>query len=230
MTTLFVVCAALGGTVLVLQFLLSLIGLGGDSLGGDLPHDVGHGIGGLDHDFSGDVHGGGDFQADAAGHDVQGGDHADHGTTHHDSSWLFRVVSFRTIVAALAFFGLTGLAANAYGASPPRTLGIALLAGLAAMYAVYAMMEAMRTLKAEGTVRIQRAVGKQASVYLRIPPNNSGSGKIHINLQNRTMEYFASTPGEAIPTGATVVVTDVIGPDTVQVEHVPIESERSSHV
>ena len=42
------------------------------------------------------------------------------------------------------------------------------------------------------------------------------------------MEYLAVTSGEAIPTGATVVVTDVIGSDTVQVEPASAEYEAPS--
>jgi hypothetical protein len=226
MTTLFVVCAALGGTVLVLQFLLTLIGLSGDSLGVEVPHDVGHDLGGLDHDVSGDFHG------DGAG-DAHGGDHPadDHAATaaHHGTVWLFRAISFRTVVAALAFFGLAGLAAEAKTDDSTTILAVAVAAGLAAMYGVYAMLSGMKSLKAEGTVRISRAVGRQATVYLRIPPKNSGAGKIQVNLQNRTVECAAFTPGEAIPTGATVVVTEVIGSDTVRVQPV-LEPERNSHV
>jgi membrane protein implicated in regulation of membrane protease activity len=40
MTTLFLYCAAIGGTILVLQFLMLLLGVGGDhSLEGDVGHD-----------------------------------------------------------------------------------------------------------------------------------------------------------------------------------------------
>ena len=34
------------------------------------------------------------------------------------------------------------------------------------------------------------------------------------------MEYLATTPGDAIPSGATVVVTKVLGSDTVEVQAV----------
>ena len=232
MFTLFVVCATLGGTILILQFVMTLLGLGGHSFGVDMPHDVGHDLGGLDHDFAGDVHG----DASTEVHDTAGGNGHGHAAgaphagpvTHEGSTWLFSVISFRTVVAAMAFFGLTGLAAQAAEASATTTLGVASLAGVGAMYAVYAMMQGMRALRAEGTVRIYRTLGQQATVYLRIPPDNSGAGKIQINLQNRTVEYLAQTPGQAIPTGATVVVTEVLGSDIVQVQPV-LESERDSH-
>ena len=222
MAVVFVVCAAVGGTVLVLQFLLALVGLGGDSLGVEMPHDLGHDLGGVDHDFTpGDVH------VDAV-HDgpsaTEHGDaqsplqHPSAGHLPHGSTWLFRMLSLRTIVAALAFFGLAGRAAEAADCPPFTALLIATAAGLGAMYAVYAMLCGMRSLRSEGTVRIQRAVGQQASVYLRIPARQQGVGKIQINLQNRTMEYLATTPGEAIPSGASVVVTRILAPGTVEVQ------------
>jgi hypothetical protein len=107
-------------------------------------------------------------------------------------------------------------------------LFMATAAGLGAMCLVYWVMKAMRKLRAEGTVRIHRAVGRPATVYLRIPPHRSGTGKIHLSLQNRTMEYLALTRGEALPTGAKVVVTDIVTSDTVEVESAP-ESERNDH-
>ena len=129
-------------------------------------------------------------------------------------------MSLRTVVAALAFFGLAGLAARAAECSTATTLLIAAAAGLGALYAVYAMLTAMRSLRAEGTVRIQRALGAEANVYLRIPARRQGAGKIQVNLQDRTMEYQAVTLGEAIPTGATVLIAEVLGSDTVRVEPV----------
>ncbi len=224
MTVVFVVCAVVGTTVLVLQFLLVLVGLGGDALGVEVPHDFGHDLGGVDHDFaSGEVHGDVDHDGPAA---------AEHGEAHaplqqsaaghtpHGSTWLFQVLSLRTIVAALAFFGLAGLAAEAANCTPFTAFLIATAAGLGAMYGVYAMLRGMRSLRAEGTARIHRAVGHQANVYLRIPAQQKGAGKIQINLQSRTMEYLATTPGEAIPSGATVVVTKILGSDTVEVQAV----------
>ena len=231
MSIVFVVCAAVGVTVLVLQFLLTLAGLGGDALGVDVPHDFGHDVGGADHDFgagdadhdlaSGEAHGG-------VGHDASA-EHETHGPLHgpaaghagHGSTWLFKVLSLLTIVAALAFFGLAGRAAQAAQCDDSTALAIAAAAGLGAMYAVYFILRSMRLLQAEGTARIHRAVGQQATVYLRIPARQKGAGKIQINLQNRTMEYLATTPGDAIPSGATVVVTKVLGSDTVEVQAVP---------
>lgn len=204
MTFVFLICAAIGGTILVCQFVMTLIGLGGEAMDIDVP-DIGGDVD-IETDF--------DVDTDAIGHG------------HVDSSWLFGVLSFRTLIAALAFFGLAGLAAQSYGAPTPMVWIVAIGAGVLAMYAVYWLMKALQGLKAEGTARIQRAVGGHGTVYVSIPADRSGMGKIQINLQNRTMEYLAQTPGDKLPPGAKVVVVDVITSNTVEVEPIS-ESERN---
>ena len=211
MSTVFVICAAIGGTILVFQFILTMIGLGGEAFDLDVP-DVDTDV---DLDFDADVDVGGDADL---GHDA-----------HVGSSWLFGVISFRTIVAALAFFGLAGLTAQSAGRSTIETLLIAVAAGAAAMYGVYWMMRGLKSLRAEGTPRIQRALGKHATVYIPIPAADDGVGKIQMNLQNRTMEFLAMTSGGKLPSGAKVTVVDVITPTTLRVESV-LEPETTHEV
>lgn len=244
MTTLFVICAAFGGTILVLQAVMTVVGLGGDALHSDVPHDIGH-------DFGGDLHagGGGEFHADPGGFhaDTGGGLHADtgadthvdtsidgsHGPHHgesqgHGSSRLFAMLSFRGVIAAMAFFGLGGLTAQAADFSDQTVLLIAVACGGAAMYGMYSIMQWLGSLHSEGTVRLERAVGQRATVYLRIPGDRSGAGKIQIDLQNRTMEYLAITAGEPLATGARVVVVGVVNPETVEVRPLSL-SERDDN-
>src|SRR4051794_4154516 len=82
MGTVYLICAAVGGTLFVCQFLLSLVGLGDH------------------HDFGGHEvhieHGGGH---DAAHQHGGGG-----------ASWFIGMLTFRSMVAALTVFGLAGSA------------------------------------------------------------------------------------------------------------------------
>jgi membrane protein implicated in regulation of membrane protease activity len=207
----YMVCAVVGGTVLLCQFALTLLGLTDDfaDLADDVPDDadIGHALG----DSSAGTHTTGDT------------------AHHHGSTWLFGVITFRTAVAALTFFGLAGLAANANEFPPATELLIAVLAGVAAMYGVHYLMQTLHKLRADGTARIEGAVGEIGTVYLSVPGHNSGHGKIHLSLQDRTVEYDAQTAEEPLPAGAKVVVVDVIGPDTVCVARVP-QPESVSHV
>lgn len=207
-TIIYSVSAVVGGTLLGCQFLMTLLGLGHDlpsDLPDDVPHDFHFGQGDVDHEV---------------GHD--------HESPHHESSFL-KLLTFRAVVAATTFFGLAGLAGNSAELPGELTLVVALAAGAAAMYGVHWLMESLKRLRSDGTVRIERAVGRAGTVYLRIPAHKSGPGKIHVNVQNRTMEYEAMTAHEPLAVGAKVVVVNVLGPDTVEVEAVS-QPERTNHV
>jgi hypothetical protein len=208
MDNVFFWCAIVGGTVMVCQFAMTLLGLGD-----------GHG----DFDSSGgmDFHGG--HAAGAVGHTDAVDQHS-----HHDSTWFFGVVTFRTLVAAVTFFGLVGLWAVEQEIQPIGVLAAAIAAGVAAMFGVYYVMRSLSRLDVEGTLRIERSIGKPGTVYLPIPGNNNGAGKIQIKLQNQLIELQAVTPHERLPSGTTVVVTGVVGPDTVEVA-LPNPAEVSAH-
>src|SRR5574340_1422604 len=148
MVTVFWVCAVIGGTIMVLQFVMSLIGVSAEALHIDLPGGM---DGGLHTDTGFDVHT--DF--DVHGGLDHAGAHAEH-IEHTDTSWLFHVLSVRTVVAALAFFGLAGLSAESLGRPPWQQFAAAIVAGLAAMFGVFWVMRSMMKLRAEGTPRIER--------------------------------------------------------------------------
>jgi hypothetical protein len=206
MEKVYFVCAVFGGTLFACQFLMSLAGLGAD------------------HDFGGDHLDGGDHLGDAE-HGADGHD-TDHDSAH---SWFLGVLSFRTIVAALTFFGLTGMAAEARQTHPMNGLIVASLAGVAALYIVAWTMRSLSRLRADGTVHIENAVGLPGIVYLTIPARRAGKGKVTVTLQDRTMEYEALTDWDDIPTGTVVQVVSVLDSETVEVIPAP-ELERSSHV
>ncbi|HLJ97651.1 MAG TPA: hypothetical protein VKU02_31105 [Gemmataceae bacterium] len=195
METVYLVSFLAGATLMVCQFLLSLVGLGG-------------------HHEAGDSH-------ELAAHDAhcdQDASH-DHHDSHHESlsSWFVSLLTFRTLVAALTFFGLAGLAGTQQWGDGAATRLISVAAGAGAMVLVAGLMRTLSRLRAEGTVRMDRAVGKGGTVYLPIPAGRAGTGKVLLNLQNRTVECQAVTAEKELPTGAPVVVVAIVGPDTVEV-------------
>jgi hypothetical protein len=191
---IFLVCAAIGGTLLLCQFLLGLLGLG--------HHDVDH-----DHDLD-------------HGHDV------DHD---HESSWYVGMLTFRSVVTAVTFFGLGGLAAAEASLHPSVCFGLAVACGVGSLFVVAWLMKSLHRLKADGTVHIDRAVGKTGTVYLSIPGNQTGAGKVTVKVQNRTVEYLAITRQESLATGTPVQVVAVVSCDTVEVAPVP-QPQAVSHV
>jgi len=256
MNEVFLLCAVVGGTIMLLQFAMTVLGIGGhhghtgdfSSGGFDVGHHLGSGV-----DFSGshssftadhggigaNVHAGSDH---FAGHDQAAATHTS-STTHHGNNqsgdapddhqsggtlWLFKVITFQTIVAAVAFFGIAGKAALASNISATTALVIAIGAAFAAMHIVYYLARSLHRFNADGTVQVGRAVGQAGTVYVPIPAANAGAGKIHMNLQNRTVELQAMTTAGRLPSGAKIRVVGLLGPDTVAVEPL-IESEAPSH-
>lgn len=129
--------------------------------------------------------------------------------------------SVRAIAAGVAFLGVGGLVGARYGLVAALLFAIAL--GAVALFAVAWATRAMLRLEDDGTLRIQGAIGATANVYLTIPAARSGAGKVHVTLQNRLVELRAvTTHADALPTGARVMVVDVVDDDTVDVVPDPI--------
>jgi membrane protein implicated in regulation of membrane protease activity len=207
MTTIFMICVVFGGTILAFQFVMAFIGFGhSDFDGGDhIPDslDVGMETDGMD------------------------GNHLDVGDP-HGSTALFAVLSFKTVVAALTFFGIGGMAAESGGVSIPGQLTVAVVAGLGALYGVYYLMRSVSRLAQSGNLRISNAIGRTATVYIPIPAGNEGQGKVQVKIQDRMEEFTAVTSaGEKLSTGAKVVVVKVVSGTTLEVEPL-VETQDAS--
>lgn len=172
-------CAIAGGTVLVGQIVLMLLGFD-----------------------QGDVEAT-DFELDEAG---VGG------------SEFFDYLSLRSMVAFLTFFGLTGMGVQAsnWEPFPYAHLVLAMAAGCLAFYVVGAIMIGFRRLHASGNIKLSQAVGQLGTVYLKVPAEHSGAGKVTVEVAQRTVEARATTAGAELPTGSKCQVVSVVG-DTLEV-------------
>ena len=153
------------------------------------------------------------FGASLFGFDHHDTPHGEFG--HGPISEGLRLFSLRALSAGVAFFGLGGLAALRLGLPSLLAIPIGALAGVAAAIGVSAVFRGMKRLECDQTFRLSNAVGKSADVYLSIPAQRSGTGKIHVTIQERLLELDAITPEAEIPTGTRVLVIDSIAPATV---------------
>ena len=149
---------------------------------------------------------------------------------HQGATAGLHLLSVRAMSAGLGFFGIGGLAGLATGLGLLAALPFGVALGLLGMIATAMITRWMLTLEDDGSVSIHGAVGTTGTVYLSIPGERKGTGKVLITLQNRTVEYQAVTSQDALPTGAAVLVVDVVGPDTVEVVPDPITKELSNAV
>ncbi|HEX4125327.1 MAG TPA: hypothetical protein VHY37_11420 [Tepidisphaeraceae bacterium] len=241
LSTVFLSCAVIGGTLVVAQLLLSVVALG-----------MGHGLhlhhhaGGPAPGFRGAMRGGHRFRLHipravragangagkpaaatpraagrggrAAGKAAGAGGGAAAFGGHALVVWVQSIFNLQGVVAGATVFGLAGLAASSAKLSPAADLSIAIASALVMMALVERFFDLLTSMDTDGTVEIGQAVGRPATVYLGIPPNNQGQGKITMSLQERSMEFSAVTFQDTpLAAGQKVVVVNVLDPSVMVV-------------
>ena len=198
-------CIAAPSTlILVIQTLMSLLG-GLDGGAGANPSDTS----GLDLDLP---EGGADFDAP----DLSDLDYTD-GSSHSDST-LFRVFTLQGIVAFLTVFSWSTIGAISSGAPPTGSIAVGIALGAAAMLAIAKLVQATSRLTENGTIDLKNGIGERGQVYIIIPANGDGAGKVMLKVQSSLIECSAITrESAALKTGTPVRVIDVVG-DTLVVE------------
>jgi len=130
----------------------------------------------------------------------------------------FTLLSVRSIIAFFTFFGWTGIIAINNGSSTLVALGMASVAGFAAMFIVGYMIYLFSKLSQEGNIDINEALFNTGEVYLAIPSNRAGHGKVHVKIQGSLREMDAITEGAPIPTGAPIRVVEILQDNLLLVE------------
>ena len=191
-------CMAIPATlILLIQTILTLIGIGDNGVDSDI----------------GDA----DIDAEAAdgvfGAELTDGD--------SDPSGLdgLRIFSVRGIIAFFVVFGWTGILLDSLSLSPVISVGVGAVAGFLIMLLIALLFRAVMKLESDGNVDNRNALGVSGTVYLKIPPNREGTGKVNIMIQGSYCERDAVTDeNEALPTGCEIVVMSLSGQNTLVVK------------
>jgi hypothetical protein len=78
-------------------------------------------------------------------------------------------------------------------------------------------MRMFARMHSEGNLRAETVVGKNAKVYLRVPGEGGGKGKVTVSIQGRSMEFNAVTKGPELPTGSECKLLRLTTEDTFEV-------------
>ena len=167
--------------IFVIQMTLTLIGLG-------------------DTDASGDV---GDL-------DTGGADMGDGNGDTMDTGGAIQLFTIRNTVNFLLGVGWGGVCLSGVIQNRFLLALAAILCGCIMVAAFIIMYKQLMKLEGNGSYRIEESVGQICEVYIRIPGQRSGSGKVQISFHGSVQELPAQTEGEAIPSGTKVRVAKVI--------------------
>lgn len=160
------------------------------------------------------IGGGGDADVTPDTHDF----HTEAVDAAHDGAHGAGGLSFRTVVAFIAFFGVGGWAASNAGLPSWGSVLIALGSGSVAFWIVGLIMTQLSRLRSEGNLDIRNALGVEGRVYLTVPAERTGTGTVTVPIQARTMQYKAITRGRELKTGSLCKVVAVASSDTLEVE------------
>ena len=184
------VIALITSLIFLIQMVLTFIGIG------DADTDV---------DFGGDA----DLGGDAGFSD---GDTLDTG----GAMQLFTIRNFINFLLGLGWGGVCLYSVI------PNTIVLSLvsiLVGLLFVYIFLIIYKQLRKLERNGAYHINDCVGHIVDVYLTIPSNRSGMGKVQISFSGSVQELSALTDSDTpLRSGSKVRVTEVIDGTTVLVE------------
>lgn len=120
-----------------------------------------------------------------------------------------------TVKGLIAFFAIgswVALAAFKGGLHWGWTIPIFFFSGALALVGVGFLYKYAYKLTSNGTMSPEQALGKTGEVYLTIPANNGGAGKLTITIQGKSTEVDCITyDAEPIMTGQIATVNEILG-------------------
>lgn len=186
-------CIAIPATVMLLiQMVLTLIGLGGDDADADAD--------GIDDGIDDGI------EIDDADEAFQRGDVFDGG---------LRLFTMRGLIAFFSVMGWVGTICCGNELNLSLSILISVASGFLAMTVIALLMKWLLSLQYDGTENIRDALGVSGTVYLRIPPARTGKGKINAIIQGKLCEKYAVTDEETmINADEEVTVVGISGEET----------------
>lgn len=123
----------------------------------------------------------------------------------------FQFFTLKNLVGFFTIFGWTGIACLESGTSFTVSLVLATLGGLMMVGIMAGIFWLLMKANADGTMRIEKAIGQVGEVYLTIQSNRSGMGKVQINVMGSLRTLDALTDDDQdLPTGRIVKVASVL--------------------
>ncbi|RJU87514.1 MAG: hypothetical protein DWC05_02135 [Candidatus Poseidoniales archaeon] len=124
-----------------------------------------------------------------------------------DAEGVFHMLTIQGLLSFMMMFGIFGLAVSQgdYGALPAIAAGT--ITGLASMWMVGKVFQAIAGLETDGTVSHSQAHGAKGTVYRTIRPGKSGQVQVEFQDALRTCEAVAEDETLTIDTGKFILVT-----------------------
>lgn len=136
-----------------------------------------------------------------------------------DADPSMNLLTFRNLVNFCLGFGWTAVLMRGSIKSNALLIIVSVIVGILLVAVVMWIFKWLSGMQQTGNIDVHKsAVGCEGKVYLTIPGNRKGEGKVQITINNAVREYDAVTDGDTIPNGKAIKVTEVINDYTLLVE------------
>lgn len=131
------------------------------------------------------------------------------------------LLTFRNLVNFFLGFGWTAVLLRDQVKSTALLLFLAIIVGVLLVFAVMYLFKWLNGMQQSGNINVfKSAAGCQGKVYLTIPGERAGMGKVQISINASVREYDALTDGDTIPTGKSIRVVEALNEHTLVVEEI----------
>lgn len=131
------------------------------------------------------------------------------GLTVFGSETPSELFSLRNLINFLLGFSWTGISFFSTISNKILLTFIAVQVGLLFVFLFLFIIRQLQKLSEDNTFKIENTLNKTAEVYLSIPENKKGSGKIMISVNGSFRELEAMTEHERIETGSVVEIINI---------------------
>lgn len=128
-----------------------------------------------------------------------------------DTGGAVSLFSIRSLVNFFVGFGWAGVTFVNNGMPIWLVYVISIAVGLAFAYLYIFMRKRLMKLEHNGAFKIADCEGLEADVYLRIPAQRTGRGKVQVSVNGSVLELDAVTEGDALASGTRIKIVAVEG-------------------
>lgn len=121
----------------------------------------------------------------------------------------FQLFSLRNLINFLLGFSWTGISFYSTIANKSILIIISLAVGFLFVYFFFVIIRQVQKLAEDNSFNITNTLNKSAEVYLTIPENKKGKGKIMISVNGAFHELEAMTENDKILSGSVVKVVKI---------------------
>ncbi len=121
----------------------------------------------------------------------------------------FELFSLRNLINFLLGFSWTGISFYTTIENKASLIIASLAIGLLFLYLFFIIIKQVQKLAQDNSFKIANTLNKTAEVYLTIPENKKGKGKIMISVNGAFHELEAMTENNTIPSGSVVKVVRI---------------------